>query len=62
MALHHLTSHEEALALDPAEIYHNLVKRLSLLETPDTQDCGYPFASIGHLMAGYDAGYYSYIR
>lgn len=61
MALHHLTSHEEALALDPADIYHNLVKRLSLLETPDTQDRGYPFASIGHLMAGYDAGYYSYI-
>ncbi|KAI1874181.1 uncharacterized protein JN550_002760 [Neoarthrinium moseri] len=61
MAIHHLSSHEDALNLAPSDIYHSLVKRLALLETPDIQDRGYPFASIGHLMAGYDAGYFSYI-
>ncbi|KAI1847039.1 hypothetical protein JX266_006914 [Neoarthrinium moseri] len=61
MAIHHLSSHEDALNLAPSDIYHSLMKRLALLETPDIQDRGYPFASIGHLMAGYDAGYFSYV-
>ncbi|KAH6646658.1 hypothetical protein BKA67DRAFT_683893 [Truncatella angustata] len=52
-------SHEYALKLNLSDIYHSLMERLSLLETRDINDRGYPFASIGHLTAGYNAGYFS---
>jgi len=44
--------------VDTTKLYDKLMKKISLLPmSPDT----HPQASFGHLMGGYEAGYYSYL-
>lgn len=43
---------------DTTEIYRKLMKEISLIPMMDGV---YPQASFGHLMGGYEAGYYSYL-
>ncbi|KAI8388358.1 uncharacterized protein BYT42DRAFT_559837 [Radiomyces spectabilis] len=54
MTIH--TSEDENL--DTTKLYNDLRKKISLVEAPEGS-CGQ--AAFGHLMGGYDAGYYGYM-
>jgi thimet oligopeptidase len=43
---------------DTSKIYHRLMKDIMMVGAPENT---YPEASFGHLMGGYDAGYYGYL-
>lgn len=60
MAVHDPQSPEACAALDPTTSYLDFHERLTYLSTPTT-DRGHPHADFTHLLAGYDAGYYSYL-
>ena len=62
MAIHDPLSHEACKALDPTSIYNTLDEALSLLSVPDVNDRGHQHVQFGHLLSGYDAGYYGYLR
>ena len=49
--------------LDPAIEFNKLQSEISRLDGPDGSrfDYGNGFATFGHLMGGYDAGYYGYL-
>jgi metallopeptidase MepB len=60
MAVHDPQSTEACSALDPTTLYLDFYERLTFLSNPDS-DKGHPHADFTHLLAGYDAGYYSYL-
>src|ERR1700722_11305226 len=62
MAVHNAASHEECVNLNPTELYNNLMETLQLLPNRNPRDRGHPHADFGHLLSGFDAGYYSYLR
>lgn len=62
MAVHHPKSHAELLEMDFTKVYYDLMEKLWLVRAPEPGDQGYPHADLGHLVSGYDAGYYSYLR
>ncbi|KAF5229286.1 hypothetical protein FANTH_14276 [Fusarium anthophilum] len=62
MAVHHPKSHAELLKMDFTKIYYGLMEKLWLVRAPEPEDQGHPHADLGHLVSGYDAGYYSYLR
>lgn len=63
MKMHNVLSPESVDTLEPAIEYNRLRSEISGLDGPD--DSGYDFgnghATFGHLMGGYDAGYYGYL-
>ncbi|THZ06051.1 zincin [Aureobasidium pullulans] len=61
MALHNGASYQDGQAFDSTATYHDLMERYLLVKTPDPSSRGHPQADFGHLCAGYDAGYYSYL-
>ncbi|KAI5237509.1 zincin [Aureobasidium subglaciale] len=61
MAVHDPPSHEACLALDPTTVYTSLLTRLTLLSTSSPSDWGHKQTDFTQLLAGYDAGYYSYL-
>jgi len=53
-----LKCHTAKGKVDTTRVYEKLMKKISLIPlTPDTR----PQANFGHLMGGYEAGYYSYL-
>ncbi|KAK2685743.1 hypothetical protein QWA68_014799 [Fusarium oxysporum] len=61
MKVHHPRSHTELRNMDFTKIFNDLLEKLWLVRAPQPEDQGYPHADLGHLVSGYDAGYYSYL-
>lgn len=62
MAVHDPRSHEECVNLDPTALFYQAEEEVRLLPVLDPKDRGHPHAHFGHLLSGYDAGYYAYLR
>ncbi|KAI5366057.1 putative peptidase M3A/M3B catalytic domain, neurolysin/Thimet oligopeptidase, domain 2 [Septoria linicola] len=65
MTVHEASSHEWAKNLDASETYNKLRNEISKLDGPETLGEGWLWghgqATFGHLIGGYDAGYYGYL-
>ncbi|RKL19712.1 hypothetical protein BFJ68_g3191 [Fusarium oxysporum] len=61
MKVHHPRTHTELRNMDSTKIFNDLLEKLWLVRAPQPEDQGYPHADLGHLVSGYDAGYYSYL-
>ncbi|KAF8465345.1 peptidase family M3 [Kalaharituber pfeilii] len=62
MRVHDVDSSEEVKSLDPASLYNRLRTEISGLDSPEQdQNFGNGQATFGHLMGGYDSGYYGYL-
>jgi len=61
MAVHSVKSHEEVKALDPTYLYNKMRADIMPMTGPEDLHWGNGQATFGHLMGGYDAGYYGYM-
>lgn len=65
MTVHTPKTHAEIEALEVSSLYNTLRTEISGLKGPETQglkaDWGNGEATFGHLIGGYDAGYYGYL-
>jgi metallopeptidase MepB len=64
MAIHSPSSHEEAEAMNPSEMWNRLMSEVTMLSGMEKLDgrwdWGHGCARLGALVRGYDAGYYAY--
>jgi metallopeptidase MepB len=56
MAVHNPASRQALLELNEVEIFKDIFEKLNFWRPADNRHVSY-----GHLLAGYDAGYYSYV-
>ncbi|ROT43055.1 peptidase family M3 [Sodiomyces alkalinus F11] len=65
MTIHSPKSHEEAKAFEISKLYNELRSQIAGIKGPEAQgekpDWGNGQACFGHLIGGYDAGYYGYL-
>lgn len=65
MTIHELASHEQAKSLAVSKTYNTLRKQIAQLDGPEAlgmgDEWGHGEATFGHLVGGYDAGYYGYL-
>ena len=65
MTVHEPSSHSAVEKLDASEKYNKLRNEISKLDGPESLGEGYDWghgqATFGHLIGGYDAGYYGYL-
>ncbi|KAH8646866.1 hypothetical protein BX600DRAFT_533363 [Xylariales sp. PMI_506] len=62
LKIHHMKTHDECVNLDLTRVYNDTMFQLNLWKNIDQEDQGHGQSDFGHIMAGYDAGYYSYLR
>jgi len=66
MTVHEPESHEAVQKLDASELYNKLRHEIWKLDGPEALGKGWRWghgeATFGHLIGGYDAGYYGYLR
>lgn len=58
MAVHNPPSHEDLLELDEVKLYRDIFEKSKFRPLTDPSNM---HVSSGHLLAGYDAGYYAYV-
>ncbi|GAB7362923.1 hypothetical protein MBLNU230_g3223t1 [Neophaeotheca triangularis] len=65
MTVHEMASHADAEKLDASSTYNRLRNEISKIDGPEALGQGYNWgngqATFGHLIGGYDAGYYGYL-
>ncbi|KAF5024435.1 hypothetical protein F66182_3521 [Fusarium sp. NRRL 66182] len=61
MAVHHPECHQKLIDMDFTKLFNDFAEQLWLVRAPEPEDQGHPHADLGHLVSGYDAGYYSYL-
>lgn len=66
MAVHEPADHDAVQKMDITHKYNSLRQEITGLEGPEAIGMGYDWghgqATFGHLIGGYDAGYYGYLR
>ncbi|KAL2275896.1 hypothetical protein FJTKL_01450 [Diaporthe vaccinii] len=61
LAIHNPPNRESLATLDLTKLWARIWEHLTLTSCPDMHDRGYQYGQFGHLLSGYDAGYYSYL-
>jgi metallopeptidase MepB len=66
MTVHTPATHKDIEEMKVSELYNNLRLEITGLDGPEAlgekSDWGNGEATFGHLIGGYDAGYYGYLR